>query len=180
MTGIRPARPDDAGAIASIYAPYVVEGIVSFETEPPDPTEMARRMAVGGELYPWLAAEFEGRVAAYAYAGPFRSRAAYAWAVETTIYVEARIQGRGIGRALYAALLDQLIDQGFTQAVGIIALPNSASVALHERLGFRPVGVNERVGWKHGRWIDVGVWQRGLAVPAEPPTTPLPFRPGSR
>ena len=175
MIRTRPARPDDAGSIASIYAPYVTDGFVSFETEPPDRVEMERRMSAGGTLYPWLTADFQGRLAGYAYAASFRSRAAYAWAVETTVYVEAQAQGRGIGRALYAELLDQLIRQGFTAAVGVIALPNPASVALHERFGFQLVGVNERVGWKHGCWVDVGVWQRRLAVPSDPPAARLPF-----
>lgn len=174
MIPIRPVRPDDAAAIAEVYAPYVTGGAVSFEEHPPDAAEMARRMASGGDLHPWLAAELDGRVAGYAYAGPFRTRAAYLWAVETTVYVAGDAQGRGVGRALYAALLDGLTRQGFTEAVGIIALPNDASVRLHERYGFRFVGVNERVGWKRGRWIDVGVWQRALATPVDKPTPPLP------
>ncbi|PAX07209.1 arsinothricin resistance N-acetyltransferase ArsN1 family B [Sphingomonas lenta] len=176
MTIVRPARPDDAAALAAIYAPYVTDGVVSFELEPPDAAEMARRMAAGGDRHPWLVAEADGAVCGYAYASPFRTRAAYAWAVETTVYVAADVQGRGCGRALYAELLDRLTRQGFTQAVGIIALPNEASVGLHKRLGFRFVGVNEQVGWKHGRWIDVGVWQRPLAEPGDPPRPPRPFR----
>lgn len=175
MTSIRPARPDDAPAVAAIYAPHVTDGVVSFEEHPPDAAEMARRMVAGGDLHPWLAAELDGRLAGYAYAGPFRTRAAYRWTVETTVYVATDAQGRGVGRALYAALLDGLTAQGFTEAVGIIALPNDASVRLHERLGFRLVGVNERVGWKQGRWIDVGLWQRALAEPTGEPASPRPF-----
>lgn len=172
---VRPSRPDDARAIAAVYAPYVTDGVVSFEADPPDAAEMARRMAEGGGLYPWLVAEIDGRMAGYAYAGPFRVRAAYLWAVETTVYVARAAHGRGVGRALYAALLDMLTRQGFTEAVGVIALPNGPSVRLHERSGFRLVGVNERVGWKHGRWVDVGVWQRALATPGDPPAPPRPF-----
>lgn len=175
MIRVRPARPDDAPAIVGVYAPYVADGVISFEEEPPDAAEMAQRMAAGGDLHPWFAAEVDGRLAGYAYAGPFRTRAAYLWAVETTVYVAADAQGRGIGRVLYKALLDTLTRQGFTEAVGVIALPNDASVRLHERLGFRAVGVNERVGWKHGCWIDVGVWQRALAIPADPPAPPVPW-----
>ena len=173
---IRPARPDDAPAVAAIYAPYVVDGFVSFEAEPPGAAEMARRMAAGGDLHPWLVVEEAGAVAGYAYAAPFHRRTAYAWAVETTVYLARDACGRGLGRRLYAALLDGLIAQGFTQAVGVISLPNDASVRLHEALGFRPVGVNERVGYKAGRWIDVGTWQRALATPGDPPCLPRPFR----
>lgn len=176
MIRVRLAQPDDAGAIAAVYAPYVTDGVVSFEAEPPGAAEMARRMEAGDDLYPWLAAELDGGVAGYAYASPFRTRAAYLWAVETTVYVAPDLHGRGVGRALYGELLERLEGQGFTQAVGVIALPNAASVALHERFGFRCIGVNERVGHKQGRWIDVGVWQRALAEPADPPVLPSPFR----
>jgi L-amino acid N-acyltransferase YncA len=173
VTRVRSAGPDDAPALARIYAPYVTDGVVSFEAEPPDAAEMARRIATGGDLHPWLVAEEAGAVIGYAYAAPFRTRAAYAWAVETTIYLAGEAQGRGIGGRLYRALLDLLARQGFTQAVGVIALPNDASVRLHERLGFTPAGVNRAVGWKRGRWIDVGVWQRALARPGDPPAPPL-------
>jgi phosphinothricin acetyltransferase len=174
VTTVRPARPDDAGAIAAIYAPYVTDGIVSFETEPPDAAAMAGRMAAGDDLHPWLVAEEAGAVLGYAYASPFRERVAYRWAVETTVYVAGDAHRRGVGRALYEALLELLTRQGFTQAVGVIALPNDASVRLHERLGYVLIGVNAAVGWKQGRWIDVGVWQRRLAEPADPPRPPRP------
>jgi len=162
---IRPARPADAAAIAGVYAPYVTDGVVSFELDPPDAAEMARRLAAGDERHPWLVAEADGRVLGYAHASAFRARAAYDWAVETTVYVAGDAQGRGVGRALYDDLLARLTAAGFTQAVAIIALPNDASVRLHERLGFALIGINPAVGWKHGRWIDVGIWQRALAAP---------------
>ncbi|WP_375402680.1 arsinothricin resistance N-acetyltransferase ArsN1 family B [uncultured Sphingomonas sp.] len=162
---VRPARPDDAAAaIAAVYAPYVTDGVISFELDPPDAVEMARRMAAGETRHPWLVAEEAGAVVGYAYASAFRARAAYDRAVETTVYVAADAHGRGVGRALYDALLARLTEAGFTQAVAVIALPNDASVRLHERLGFVPIGVNPAVGYKFGRWIDVGVWQRALAV----------------
>ena len=173
MTLVRPARAGDAAAIAAVYAPYVTDGTVSFELDPPDAAEMARRMAAGGGRHPWLVAEEVGAVLGYAYASTFRPRSAYDWAVETTIYVAADAHGRGIGQALYANLLARLTEAGFTQAVAIIALPNDASVRLHERLGFALVGVNPAVGYKAGRWIDVGMWQRALAA------TPGPDRPGA-
>lgn len=161
---IRPAHADDAAAIAAVYAPYVTDDVVSFELDPPDAAEMARRMSASGARHPWLAAEADGRMLGYAYASSFRSRAAYDWAVETTVYLARDAQGRGVGRALYDELLRRLTEAGFTQAVAIIALPNDPSVRLHERLGFTFVGLNPAVGWKHGRWIDVGMWQRALAV----------------
>jgi phosphinothricin acetyltransferase len=170
---IRAASAEDAAAIAEIYRPYVAETSISFETEPPDSAEIARRIAAGGELYPWLGAEEDGSLLGYAYASPFRPRAAYRFAVETTVYVRQGAHGRGIGAALYAPLLDTLERQGFTQAIGAISLPNPASVRLHERFGFRHAGTYEGVGYKLGRWHDVGLWQRALAAPTEPPEEPL-------
>jgi L-amino acid N-acyltransferase YncA len=173
---VRPAREEDAAAIADIYRPYVADSPVSFETEPPDAAEMARRMA--GDLYPWLVAEEEaGGLAGYAYAAAFRTRFAYRFAVETTIYVRAGAHGRGIGAALYAPLLATLERQGFTQAIAAITLPNQASVRLHELFGFRRAGTYEQVGWKLGRWHDVGLWQRPLAEAGNPPAEPRPYRP---
>jgi phosphinothricin acetyltransferase len=173
---IRAASAKDAAAIAEIYRSYVAESYVSFETEPPDAAEIARRMAGGGDLYPWLAAEDgERRLLGYAYASPFRPRGAYRFAVETSVYVREGAHGRGIGAALYAPLLETLERQGFTQAIGAISLPNPASVHLHERFGFRHAGTYAQVGWKLGRWHDVGLWQRPLAAPADPPEDPRPL-----
>ena len=167
---IRRATPDDAAAIADIYAPYVHESAITFETEPPGPAEIAARMTDGAGLYPWLVAEEEeGEVAGYAYAAAFRTRAAYRFSVETTVYLRPDAQGRGLGTELYRPLLDILERQGFTQAIAAIALPNAASVRLHERLGFRHAGTYHQVGWKLGSWIDVGLWQRPLAVAQVPP-----------
>jgi phosphinothricin acetyltransferase len=179
VINVRPARPDDARAIAAIYAPYVTDGVISFEADPPDTAEMARRMTAGGDRYPWLVAEDGHAVVGYSYAAPFHRRAAYGWAVETTVYVAGDAHRRGVGRALYTALLDGLTRQGFTRAIGVIALPHPASVALHEAFGFRLVGVNEAVGYKHGRWIDVGIWQRALATPNVPPEPVRSALPGS-
>ena len=173
---IRAASAEDSAAIAEIYRPYVAESYISFETEPPDAAEIARRMAAGGALYPWVAAEDgEGDLLGYAYASPFRPRAAYRFAVETTVYVREGAHGRGIGAALYAPLIERLERQGFTQAIGAITLPNPASVRLHERFGFRHAGTYAQVGWKLGRWHDVGLWQRPLAAPAEAPEEPRPL-----
>jgi phosphinothricin acetyltransferase len=174
---IRAATADDAAAIASIYAPYVDGSVISFEMAAPDAQEIGARMAGAGELYPWLVAEAEGgEVIGYAYAAAFRTRAAYHWAVETTIYLAEASHGRGIGSSLYQPLLSILAAQGFTQAIAAIALPNPASVRLHERLGFDHAGTYSKVGFKLGRWWDVGLWQRGLAPAAIPPAAPVPWR----
>lgn len=176
MIRLRAAKLYDAPAIAAIYEPYVTGSIVSFETEAPDEDEMRRRMLAGGNAYPWIvAAHAEDRVAGYAYASAFRPRLAYRFSVETTVYVEAGHQGQGIGFRLYQALLDTLIAQGFTQAIGAIALPNPASVRLHERVGFTQAGVYRETGYKLGGWHDVGLWQRRLSSPANPPVEPMPI-----
>ena len=172
---IRPAAPEDAAAIAAIYAPHVLGGTVSFEVEPPDAAEIARRMASSGGLYPWLVAADEAGVIGYAYATRFRDRAAYRFVVETSIYVADRAQRRGVGRLLYATLIETLRAQGFVHAIGALALPNDASVTLHEALGFRPAGVYREVGFKHGQWIDVGIWQCALNAPQAPPVELRPF-----
>lgn len=173
----RLARPADAAAIAAIYAPYVTDSVISFEAMPPDPATIGERMAAGGELYPWLvASDVDGGLAGYAYASNFRGRHAYRFTVETTVYVDRDRHRGGIGRALYAALLDLLTAQGFTRAMAGITLPNAGSVGLHEHLGFAHVGRFARVGWKFGTWHDVGMWQRPLAPEGTPPAEPRPFR----
>jgi len=171
---IRPARADDAAAIASIYADYVRDTAVSFEAEPPGEADMLGRMTEGGGLYPWLAAEEDGALAGYAYAAAFRSRFAYRFAVETTVYLRWGCEGRGLGSALYRPLLAGLEAQGFTQAIAAVTLPNEASVRLHEKMGFEHAGTYRRVGWKLGAWRDVGLWQRQLAAEQSPPDEPRP------
>ncbi|MEA3052429.1 MAG: hypothetical protein QOG72_1332 [Sphingomonadales bacterium] len=174
---LRAATPDDATAIADIYAPFVTDSAVSFETEPPDADAMRARIEAGGALYPWIAGEDgDGTLLGYAYAARFRDRAAYRFTVETTVYLRPGAAGRGLGRRLYAPLLATLQDQGFTQAIAAITLPNPASVGLHERLGFAPAGIYRQVGWKLGAWHDVGLWQRPLAGQEEVPAEPRPPR----
>lgn len=178
VIAIRAARAADAPAIAAIYAPHVLVGVASFEGAAPDAATMAARMAASDGLYPWLVAtqgEINGGVIAYAYATAFGEREGYRWAVETTVYVADAAQRQGAGRLLYEALVDTLRAQGFTQAIGRIALPNEGSIALHESVGFRRAGVFREVGWKHGRWIDVGLWQCELAEPGTPPAEPRRF-----
>lgn len=178
MIAIRAARPEDAAAIAAIYAPYVLTGTATFEIEPPDTRAMRHRLEASDGFYPWLVAtngDDEGGVLAYAYAGKFRERPAYAYVVESSIYVAGPVQGQGMGRLLYEALIDTLRAQRFTQAIGAIALPNDHSIALHEATGFRRAGVYREVGYKQGRWIDVGVWQCELNDSVVPPIEPRPF-----
>jgi phosphinothricin acetyltransferase len=171
----RLATADDAAAIASIYAPYVMATAVSFETTAPDAAEMARRIEAGAADYPWLVGCGEdGAILGYAYASAFRPRPAYRFTVETSAYVADGTHGRGIGRSLYTLLLALLKAQGFAQAIAAITLPNEASVALHEKLGFVRIGTYERVGFKFGEWRSVGLWQCPLAKLSAHPKEPKP------
>ncbi len=157
---VRVADADrDADAVAAIYRPAVESSIASFEETPPDTAEMARRMRLILARTPWLVTEDQGSVVGYAYAGHHRERPGYRWSVDISVYVAAAQHGRGIGRALYDELLRLLRRQGFVNAYAGIALPNPASVALHEKLGFKKIAQFAEVGWKFDRWVDVGYWQ---------------------
>ncbi|WP_447730116.1 arsinothricin resistance N-acetyltransferase ArsN1 family B [Pseudoxanthomonas suwonensis] len=157
---IRSATPEDAAAIAAIYNPYVAGTCITFETEPVAAAEMATRISetLDGGL-PWLVAEEAGTILGYAHASRWKGRCAYRYSVETTVYLDQARTGRGIGKALYSPLLDGLRKAGLHAAIGGIALPNEASVALHERLGFQNVARFREVGFKQDRWVDVGYWQ---------------------
>jgi phosphinothricin acetyltransferase len=163
----------DAAACAEIYAPYVTAGVASFEDEAPGAVEMERRIAATSERYPWLVAERDGAIAGYAYGTVHRTRRAYRWVVEVTVYVDARRHRTGVGRGLYQALLPLLARQRLQVAVAGITLPNDASVALHESLGFQPVGIYRDFGYKFGAWHDVGWWQARLAPVTAEPQEPL-------
>jgi L-amino acid N-acyltransferase YncA len=172
-----PAR--DAAACVAIYEPFVTDGAVSFEERAPTPDEFARRIEHVSRTHPWLVAEDGGRVVAFAYGCPHRERAAYRWAADVSVYVAPERQRLGLGRALYGELLPLLAGQGLHVACAGITLPNDASVALHESVGFRRVGVYRRIGFKQGAWWDVGWWEIELRGP-EPPTEPTgPRRLGS-
>ncbi len=173
---IRTATLDDAPAIAAIYAPYVVSSAVSFEDVPPPASEIARRINDTIEFYPWLVAESEGVVIGYAYANRFRERTAYRFACETSIYVAGDLHGQGVGHTLYRALLDTLTEQGFTQAVAWIAMPSEPSIELHESMGFQRAGFLRTIGFKHGQWRDISIWQRALAPVNGPPEEPATFQ----
>jgi phosphinothricin acetyltransferase len=170
---IRLATPADAVAIRAIYAPVVISTPISFELEPPTAEEMAARITAVLPTYPWLVLTDGSGVAGYAYGRQFQPRPAYRWSVETSVYVDADHRGAGLGRVLYRSLLDVLARQGYRQALAGVALPNPASVALHEACGFRLTGVQEKLGWKLGAWHDVGWFQRELAPSIGAPAAPI-------
>jgi phosphinothricin acetyltransferase len=162
---IRPARTADIPAITRIYAHAVEHGTASFELTPPDQTEMARRMNdLVGRGYPYIAAELDGALAGYAYAGPYRARPAYRLTVEDSVYIAPDIQRRGVGRTLLNALIETAANGGFRQMIAVIgdSTKQAASIGLHEAAGFRHVGILQDVGFKHGRWLDSVLMQRAL------------------
>jgi len=172
---VRIATTDDAEAIAAIYAPVVADTTISFEVVPPTVDEMRARIAATLQRLPWLVSlDAAGRVDGYVYAGRHRERAAYQWAVDVTAYVREDARRSGVGRRLYGALFEELRRLGYCQAFAGIALPNAASVALHEAMGFEKLGVYRNVGFKFDRWHDVGWWQKELQLPARP-IAPLRF-----
>ena len=171
---IRLAASADAPQIAAIYRPFCEESHVSFETEAPDEVEMAARIEKISRRFPWLVDEADGAVTGFAYASPHRERAAYRWAVEVTAYVRERFRGRGIGRALYTELFERLRAQGIIKAYAGIALPNPASQAFHESMGFTLVGIYRKIGYKLGAWRDVGWWQLAVQPEVDPPAEPRP------
>ena len=174
MPRIRRATVDDAFRLAAIYEPVVRNTAVSFELAPPGPAEMARRIETVVSGFPWLVAEEGGVVVGYAYAAAFRDRPAYQWSVETTVYIDGEHRGRGVGRALYATLLELAGMWGFANAYAGTALPNPASESLHRSVGFSLIGVFPRAGHKMGEWHDVAWWHRPLsdADPPHPPASP--------
>jgi L-amino acid N-acyltransferase YncA len=161
---IRPAGTNDIAVITRIYADAVKNGTATFEIEPPDETEMARRQAgLLAENYPYVVAELDGVVAGYAYAGHFHTRPAYRWSIEDSIYVDPQFHGRGLGRLLLARLVADAELRGFRQMIAVVGDSNNiASIALHAAFGFRLIGTLQSVGFKHGRWLDTVIMQRAL------------------
>ena len=161
---VRPVTAADAEAIARIYNYYVANTVITFEEEAVSAPDMAARIAEIQSLsLPWLVAVVEGAIVGYAYARKWRPRSAYRYSVETTIYLEHGHEGRGIGRSLYTALLPLVRERGMHVAIGGVALPNDASIALHEKLGFERVATFRQVGFKHDRWVDVTYLQLVLS-----------------
>jgi L-amino acid N-acyltransferase YncA len=167
---LRPAEPEDVPAIQAIYAHHVLHGLGTFEEVPPSPAEIAERCAaVLNRGLPWLVAE-DGEVLGYAYAGPFRTRAAYRFTVEDSVYVAEASRGKGVGRALLTAIIAECETMGLRQMVGVIGdSGNAASIALHRACGFELKAIVEAVGWKHGRWVDVVWMQRALGPGSSAP-----------
>lgn len=169
---VRAATESDAAACAAIYAPYVTDTAITFETEPPSAAEMAERIATASRGHAWLVLEDDRRVVGYAYGARMHARAAYRWSCEVSVYLEPGRRRTGGGRALYEALFARLLARGFRVVVAGMTLPNDASVGLHRAMGFEPVGTYRRIGFKNGAWHDVAMAQRVLAeqggAPAEP------------
>lgn len=172
---IRIANPSDGSDIAKIYAPIVKDTFISFEDIPPTSDEMSTRVEETLKTHPWLVVEENGHVIAYAYASPHRSRAAYKWSCDVSVYVSENARRTGTARTLYQHLFSTLIRQGYANAFAGIALPNKASVGFHERSGFKTIGVYPNVGFKNGSWRDVGWWSRPLQTLNDSPSQPLPF-----
>jgi len=169
---VRDASEHDGEACAAIYAPYVTNTAITFEIDPPLSVEMSARIAAAVRTHAWVVLEDEGRVVGYAYGGPYKSRSAYRWSCEVSVYLEHDRQRTGGGRALYDALFLRLAERGFRTAVAGMTLPNDASVGLHHAMGFEPVGTYRRIGWKHNAWHDVAWAQRTIATGQDPPADP--------
>jgi L-amino acid N-acyltransferase YncA len=169
---IRLALETDAEQMAAIYAPVVRDTAISFEVEPPTAAEIARRVSETLATFPWLVADNAGEILGYVYAGAHRTRAAYRWSVDTTVYVHPGVHRAGVGRALYTSLLGILALQGFCTAYAGITLPNPGSVGLHEAVGFERLAVYRGVGYKLGAWHDVGWWQRTISPRPAAPESP--------
>ena len=162
MTALRLAKKEDAVAILDIYAPYIKNTSITFETEVPSVASFAERIENYLKNYPWLVCEINGKIAGYAYGSKYRERTAYQWSIECSVYVDEKYWKHGVAKALYTALFEILKQQGFMNVYAVINLPNEKSVAFHERLGFIHFADFENVGYKLGKWKTVGWWQRQL------------------
>ncbi|HFU4011204.1 TPA: N-acetyltransferase family protein [Streptococcus suis] len=162
MIEIRSARIEDAADLVAIYAPYVEKTAITFETQVPTVSEFASRIEKTLEKFPYLVAVEEGALVGYAYASSYYARAAYDWTVELSVYIQQEARGKGIGTMLYDALEEELIVRGFKNLLACIALPNPASLALHEKRGYEQVAHFKKVGYKFDTWHDIVWLQKSL------------------
>jgi L-amino acid N-acyltransferase YncA len=172
---IRLAKPSDAAAILAIYAPYIRDTSITFETDIPTVDDFENRIGSYLENWPWLVYEKDGMIAGYAYASRYRERVAYQWSVECSVYIHDDHHRSGIARALYTKLFAILKAQGFITVYAVINLPNDISVALHEKMGFKYFAEYEKVGYKLGQWKNVGWWQLQLNEYSDEPAAPVKF-----
>jgi phosphinothricin acetyltransferase len=173
---IRLVTPEDAEAIAAIYAPIVRDTTISFDWEPPTAEDFRARIVKTLARYPWLvAADANDEVAGFVYAAGHRDAPSYQWSVNTSVFIREDARGQGVGKALYAELLRRLVALGYYRAFAGVALPNPASVALHESVGYRAIGVYEKVGFKFGAWRDVMWLQKELQPTVDQPGPPTPL-----
>ena len=172
---IRSVRPEDAKQILDIYAPIIENSHWSFELEVPSEKAFRERINNISSAFPYLIIEQEGRVVGYAYATRLRERAAYIPSVETSIYLHPDVHGKGLGRSLYGTLIKVLELAGYSQFYAGASLPNAVSAAFHERVGFKPVGIWPKVGYKFGQWWDVGWWHRERIDPITDPMIVMPI-----
>jgi len=172
---IRIATPSDAKSILDIYAPYILNTSLTFETEVPSQADFAKRIQSYLDNWPWLVCELDGKIAGYAYASRYRERTAYQWSVECSVYIQDEYRGSGIASQLYIALFAFLKYQGYNNVYAVINLPNERSVAFHEKMGFTYFATYENVGYKLGKWKNVGWWQKKLNEYVNEPLAPLKF-----
>lgn len=175
MSLIRLATPEDAAGILAIYAPYIKNTSFTFETEVPSVEEFAERIKTNLFNWPWLVCEIDGVIAGYAYATRHRERTAYQWCVESSVYVHDGFQKKGIAKALYTSLFEILKKQGFRNVYAVINLPNDKSVAFHESCGFQYFATYEKVGYKLGKWKNVGWWKLSVNEYGDEPEAPIKF-----
>jgi len=175
MTNIRLARTDDAGGILAIYAPYISNTSFTFETEVPSEKDFQKRIADYLINWPWVVCEIDGIIAGYAYGAKYRERTAYQWCVESSIYIHDDFQKQNIGKALYSALIEILTQQGYRNVYAVINLPNNKSVSFHESCGFTYFATYEKVGYKLGKWKNVGWWQLVINEFGMEPEAPVKF-----
>jgi L-amino acid N-acyltransferase YncA len=175
MNLIRLATPADAKGILNIYAPYIVNTSFTFETDVPSIEEFAERIKIYLLNWPWLVYEIDGLIAGYAYATRYRERTAYQWCVESSVYIHDDFQKMGIAKALYTTLMEILKKQGFRNVYAVINLPNDKSVAFHESCGFQYFATYEKVGYKLGKWKNVGWWRLIINEFGDEPAAPIKF-----